>query len=428
MTVSIPANVDQPDKLLAGLTARQLAILSITGLLLYAGWSATHRFVPLLAFLIVAIPIGATAALLALGQRDGLSLDQLLIAAIRQRLQPSVRVAAPEGIRPAPAWLTNESSTQAHRAERASKISPAPLRLPAEGISDTGLIDLSADGVAVIAVASTVNFALRTPAEQEALVAAFGRFLHALAAPVQILVRAQQLDLSTPIAQLREAAGGLPHPALEAAALEHADYLAQLSRTTDLLRRQVLVVLREPVRPAGPISGLSGAPLTGLAARRRARQHTDAADYGSRRSAETRLVRRLAEAIDLLRPAGITLTPLTAGQATAVLATACNPDTLLPPSADVAGADEVITGVITTPAIAPLTDPEDTDGWDPRDDSRADDTGGDWDDTDTRIAARGGSWRGTPPDDFDDPADTYPDNTDPDNAYPDIGPGGRTHR
>jgi hypothetical protein len=54
-------------------------------------------------------------------------------------------------------------------------------------------------------------------------------------------------------------------------------------------------------------------------------------------------VRRLGEAVELLTPAGIVVTPLDAGQATAVLASACNPDSLLPPSAGLAGADEVIT-------------------------------------------------------------------------------------
>lgn len=102
-------------------------------------------------------------------------------------------------------------------------------------------------------------------------------------------------------------------------------------------------MLREPVRPAGPTDGLGGAsPLAVLRARRgrtQAGQVTDAA----RRSAETRLVRRLGEAVELLAPAGITVTPLDAGQATAVLATACNPDSLIPPTAGLAGADEVIT-------------------------------------------------------------------------------------
>jgi len=390
--IRIPSNVDQPDKLLAGLTARQLAILSVTGLLLYAGWSTTRTVVPTLAFLIVAIPIGATAAVLALGQRDGLSLDRLLLAAVRQRLQPRYRVAAPEGVRPAPDWLAQRVTRPPAQAGPVSAIAPAPLCLPARGVTDTGVIDLGSDGVAAVAVASTVNFALRTPQEQEALIASFARFLHSLTAPVQVLVRAHRVDLSTQITELRDTAGSLPHPALEAAAHEHADYLAHLSRTTDLLRRQVLVVLREPLHTATPANGVGGSPLAGVTARRRARRAAASVDEATRQAAEARLARRLAEAVDLLGPAGITLTPLDAGQATAVLAAACNPDTLLSPSADLAGADEVITGVVTTP-----TDPDE-----------ADDLDHDWADpcidTDTDAATAAGvrDRRGSPQDDFDD--------------------------
>ncbi|UJW32605.1 PrgI family protein [Saccharothrix sp. AJ9571] len=330
--VRIPADVDREDRVLANLTARQLAILAVTGILLYGGWTLTRAAVPLVVFLVVAIPIGVGAAVLALGQRDGVSLDRLLLAAVRQRLQPRRRVAAPEGVRAAPSWLAGQTEAE---------VSPAALRLPAEGVTEAGVIDLGTDGVAVVAVASTVNFALRTPGEQEALVAGFGRYLHSISAPVQVLIRAERLDLSRQIGELREAAASLAHPRLEAAAREHAAYLDQLSRTTDLLRRQVLLVLREPVRAPGPADGLGGpSPLARLRARRsRAAEVSDSA----RRSAETRLVRRLAEAGELLAPAGITVTTLDAGQATAVLATACNPDSLLPPSAELAGADEVIT-------------------------------------------------------------------------------------
>ena len=81
-----------------------------------------------------------------------------------------------------------------------------------------------------VAAASTVNFALRTPAEQHALTAAFGRWLNSLRGPVQILIRAQRVDLSAMAAALREAAPALPHPALEAAALDHAGFLGQPGR------------------------------------------------------------------------------------------------------------------------------------------------------------------------------------------------------
>jgi hypothetical protein len=356
--VRIPADVDLRDRVLGPLTARQLAILGVTGLVLYTAWAATRAFLPIPVFFALAIPVGTAAAILALGQRDGISMDRMLLAAIRQRVAPRHRVSAPEGVRPAPAWLTSQTATTGRGGRNGKgkaaapvreEISPSALRLPAEAITDTGVVDLGADGLAVVAVASTVNFALRTPSEQEALVASFGRYLHSLTAPVQILVRTERLDLSGQINELLARAGGLPHPALEAAAVEHADYLAQLGEQTDLLRRQVLLVLREPMgATAAPTDGLGGpSPLSVLIAlargRRRTNTDTGGVSAGVRRAGESRLVRRLSEAIELLAPAGIVVIPLDAGQATAVLASACNPDTLLPPSAALAGADEVIT-------------------------------------------------------------------------------------
>lgn len=421
--VRIPADVDMADRVLGPLTARQLVILAVTGLVLYAAWTVTRAFVPIPVFFALAIPVGASAAILALGQRDGVSLDRLMVAAIRQRMGPRHHVAAPEGVRPAPEWLTSRTTTgSADRVARKGKaatsatgavpvsgqISPSALRLPAEAVtntgSDVGVVDLGSDGLAVVAVASTVNFALRTPGEQEALVAGFGRYLHSLTAGVQVLVRTQRLDLSGQIAELRARAGGLPHPALEQAALEHAGYLAQLGEQTDLLRRQVLLVLREPWRAAVSATEL-GAPSPLAMVRSlagggsRATAAASVASTGARRAAESRLVRRLGEAIELLAPAGIVITPLDAGQATAVLASACNPDTLLPPSAPVAGADEII----TSPG-APGGEQSDpySDGWpsgvesvpdDDRDEHDPDDIDDGWDDEgeDDDVEERGRS-------------------------------------
>ena len=404
--VRIPADVDREDRVIGPLTARQLLILAVTGMLLYAAYNVTRHVVPLAVFLILAIPVGVTAAFLALGQRDGITLDRLVLAALRQRMSPQHRVAAPEGIRPAPEWLTTQvtattgvtgdaTSKSKNRAGTAvSAVSPAALRLPAEAVTDTGVIDLGKDGVAVVAVCSTINFGLRTPAEQESLVASFGRYLHSLTAPVQVLVRAERLDLSAQIAELRAQAGGLPHAALEQAAREHADYLDQLGRATTLLRRQVLLVLREPLHSMGPTDGLGGSsPLAALTARRKAAKQSGAVDDATRRSAEARLVRRLGEAVELLSPSGITVTPLDAGQATAVLAAACNPDSLIPPSSGLAGAEEVITtapdegwdtGAFGRAVFTPDQIPDGEDAWEDSFDDRFDDTAEDPDDYDRR--------------------------------------------
>ncbi|MFI6309757.1 PrgI family mobile element protein [Nocardia fusca] len=342
--VRIPSDVDRPDRLIGPFTARQLAILAATALLLYFVWSVTREVVAPVVFVAGAIPVGAAVAALTMATRDGLSADRLLLAAARQRLQPRHLAAAPEGIDPVPRWVA--------RAARRGKKPVAPhqlrsraLQLPESVTStgETGVVDLGPDGLAVIAAAGTVNLALRTPEEQEALVSQLGGWLHTLRQPVQILLRSTRLDLTDQLESLRNAVGEMS-PELAAAAHGHADDLAELAASEDLMHRQVLLVWREPLDIPAFGDGLGGpspaAMLGWLASgRRHARRELSSA---ARRAAESRLLRRVHEAADLLAPMGVTVTPLDDIQATAVVRGCCNPGSLVPSSADVAGPHTVI--------------------------------------------------------------------------------------
>ena len=159
------------------------------------------------------------------------------------------------------------------------------------------MIGLGSAGAAAVAAVSTVNFALRSPDEQDALAAAYGRWLNSLTGPVQILVRAGRADLSTAVAALREAAPALPHPALEQAALEHAGFLDGLAAERDVLTRQALLILREPGHGTGrPGGGTAG-----------------------------RAIQRAGEAARLLAGAGLQVQVLDGGQVTALLAACADP-------------------------------------------------------------------------------------------------------
>lgn len=338
--VKIPADIDIEDRVLGPLTARQLGIFAATGLVLYVVWRMTEHVVPLPVVAGFALPLAGAVAVLVLGRRDGLSLDRLLLAAVRQHLHPRVRVATAAGVQPVPEWLAAQAVEHGSPHEKAA----SGIGLPAEAISEAGIVDLGKDGLAVVAACSTVNFALRTPGEQEALVGVFGRWLHSLTAPAQLLVRAERLDVSAQIAELDAHVPSLPHPALAAAARDHADFLADLADSNDLLRRQVLLVLREP-RAVLPRQGNR---LAGWLPGRR-RETPAPQGQAERRAAEARLARRVSEAAELLHPAGITVAPLDADQATTVLASACNPDRLVPAHANTAAGDEVITTTHSDP-------------------------------------------------------------------------------
>lgn len=306
--VRIPADVERPDRLLANLTARQLAILSVAGVILWVAYEATRHVVPLAVFAAGACPFGALSLLLSLGHIEGLPADRLVVAAWHQLRSPRRLVVAPDGVRGAPGVLGIDAGPL-----------PAPLRLPLAGITPNGIVDLGADGLAVVCRASSVTFSLRTPAEQEALVAGFARYLNALADPVQLLVRAEPVDLAPMVRALLDAAPGLPHPGLEDAARDHAAFLAGLGERRTLLRREVLVVLRHP--------GAANA---------------DRAD-----GAAERLRRRAEEAVSGLAAAGVVLTVLDGDAATACLARALDPSRTDRPEGTAASGAVVTSAVVT---------------------------------------------------------------------------------
>jgi hypothetical protein len=296
--VRISADLDRPDRILLGLSARQLGILATGGL---AAWILEGLLEPLVglpAAVGLAAPLGLVAVALALGWREGLPLDRLVVAGLGWWRHPRRLVVAPDGIHPTPAW--------------AGPTGPpvAPLDGPVHGLDPSGVVDLGGQGWALLCQATPVNLSLRTPAEQQALLASFARLLHALTAPMQVLVRTDRADLTPMAATLRQHAAALPHPGLEQAALAHARWLETLTGDQNHYRRQLLVVLRQPpstTNPTGP------------------------------------LLRQAEQAAGLLATTGVTLTPLDGDAAAQVLAAASNPDGpprpagLAPPAATITG-------------------------------------------------------------------------------------------
>jgi hypothetical protein len=243
-TARIPADIDRPDVVVGRLNFRQLAIIAATGAPCWLVFTAVHKAAPRAPMFVVAAPlvlVVLVAALIALGTRDGISGDRFALAALAHFRRPRLLINPAIGADPMPLPTVLPAAWR-----KAQGRPPASLVLPAGGVDEAGILDLREHGHAGIAACSTVNFSLRTPGEQNALVAGFGRFLNSLSGPVQILIRTRRIDLSTLVADLEHAAGGLEHPALEAAARDHAAFLAEISSRQQLLGRQVLLIAREP--------------------------------------------------------------------------------------------------------------------------------------------------------------------------------------
>ncbi|GAA1884243.1 PrgI family protein [Asanoa iriomotensis] len=224
----IPADVDQPDKIIYGLTARQLAIVAVAVAIAYGLFKILGPLLPQPILIAIMVPLGGAAIVLALGRRDGLALDLWLLSAIRQSRAPKHHAAA--AAEPVPAWAPGPG------------MAVPQLRLPARAVSEAGVIDTGEQAVALVA-ASTVNLALRSGDEQMALIGAYGRWLNGLSGPVQLVISAQRVDLSSHAQRVADLAATIGNAALADAAYDYAEFLDQLAEHRDPLWRTVTIAV-----------------------------------------------------------------------------------------------------------------------------------------------------------------------------------------
>jgi hypothetical protein len=291
--VKLPADVELEDKLAFGLTARQLLLLGATALITYALYTLAASALPFAAAAAVCVPLAVPGAVLALGRKDGLPADTLARHALRHLLRPRRRLLAPEGL---PTPLPGEPR----------RTTAAPLELPVRSVYRSGLVELSDGSCCVVLRAASGSFALKSDEEQAALVEAFGRFLNSISEPVAIYIRSEPLDLTDRATKLDEQAALLRGRALADAARAHAQFLRELPAGGELRRRELLLLICTRAREIA--------------------------------AARTTLERRAQETTELLRAAGVELTPLDGEQTAALLARALDPDS--PP------AGSTLTGVV----------------------------------------------------------------------------------
>lgn len=240
-TARVSADVEAPDRILWGLTARQVAVFATAAAVAYLLWQLLGERVPMPVIGIVLVPVVGAAAVLALGRRDGLPLDVWLLAAIRYRRGP--RRAAPVSEDPAKAPAFGPGPV-GHPL-------PTALQLPATAIADDGTLTVPDVGSVALVAATTINVGLRTGGEQAAIVGAYGRWLNSLTGPVQIVVSTRRVDLTSHAVRIADTSPDLPHPALTDAALDYADFLEQVAEQRDPLSRTVTVACTAPAGGRG---------------------------------------------------------------------------------------------------------------------------------------------------------------------------------
>lgn len=229
--VVVPADIDTADRIAWGLSFRQLAILAAGAAPLWLAYTRFGPRLPPVAWVAVAIIVAAVTVVVALGRKDGLPLDVWIRHGLTLQMAP--RTLTPGAPADGRALLTTTP---------ARPLTPAPLRSKVTAIAADGTLTVDGASRAVLACGTT-SIALRTGTEQAGLLEGFGQWLNALGGGVQIVVSAARHDLAPHADAALTAADRLPHPALRAAAADHAAFLLDLDTTREPLHRQVLTVV-----------------------------------------------------------------------------------------------------------------------------------------------------------------------------------------
>jgi hypothetical protein len=114
--------------------------------------------------------------------------------------------------------------------------------LPLDDIVD-GVLCLRGGDYRAVLEAQSVNFALKSEAEQEAIMAGYRAFLNSMSYPTQVLVRILPTDVEAYLAGVRERLGDRSGEALRRLALDHEAFVRRLGRERTLLERRFYVVV-----------------------------------------------------------------------------------------------------------------------------------------------------------------------------------------
>jgi PrgI family protein len=278
--VRLPADIEMEDRLAFGLTARQLVILGIAALVSYGVYAAASSVLPLPVAAALAMPTAVVGVALALGRLAGLSGDRIALAAARHLTKSRRRVAG--------------ERLPGRLVDAPEQPGVSLLRVPVRAVLASGVVELVDGTSALLLAAAGTNWALRSEEEQAALADAYAKWLNSLIEPTTITVRSEPVDLTGHASAIEDASRALPHPALRHCGHTYAQFLAELAREGDGLRRRQIVVV--------------------LSTRNRKREE-----------AKSELERRAGETTGLLAAAGVELEALDGQRAAGLLLGALEP-------------------------------------------------------------------------------------------------------
>ncbi len=138
---------------------------------------------------------------------------------------------------------------------------PTQEFVPIKEIRD-GVVLLKNNSLAVVLLVSSINFALKSPDEQQAILLQFQNFLNSLDFTIQIFIQSRRLDIRPYIRTIEERLAAETNDLMKIQTREYMEFVKKFTESTDIMSKNFFVVI--PYAPpvlTGSQQGLLGRVL-----------------------------------------------------------------------------------------------------------------------------------------------------------------------
>lgn len=111
-----------------------------------------------------------------------------------------------------------------------------------KGVRD-GILELPNDQYRTVLELSSINFELKSEAEQDALIETYQSFLNSLSTPLQIVVRVREMDMDKYLDEFRKKRGGEKSDVYKDQITHYTEFVAKLITKNKILSRHFYVVI-----------------------------------------------------------------------------------------------------------------------------------------------------------------------------------------
>lgn len=133
---------------------------------------------------------------------------------------------------------------------------PSQEFVPIQEIRD-GIAILKDGGMRAILMSSSINFALKSPDNQEAIIMQFQNFLNSLDFSIQVFIQSRRLDIRPYLALLEERSRAQTTDLMKLQITEYIDFIKSFTADTNIMTKSFFVVV--PYTPGVQInSGKTG--------------------------------------------------------------------------------------------------------------------------------------------------------------------------